>query len=91
MSEFYNGWSTRETWAVSLHINNCEGFQNIVTEMKDESKDVHELALKLREFFEQLESDAMDHEVNRETKIMFTDIGSLWRVDWQEVAESFYE
>jgi len=29
----YNGWANRETWAVALHINNDQGWQESVTEL----------------------------------------------------------
>jgi hypothetical protein len=31
--ETYNGWTNRETWAVVLHINNDQGWQESVTEL----------------------------------------------------------
>ena len=31
-SESYNGWANRETWAVALHINNDQGWQESVHE-----------------------------------------------------------
>jgi len=30
--ETYNGWANRETWAVALHINNDQGWQESVLE-----------------------------------------------------------
>src|SRR5690242_7741005 len=30
--ERYNGWTNRETWAVALHINNDQGWQESVHE-----------------------------------------------------------
>lgn len=30
MCEEYNGWANRETWAVALHINNDQGWQEAV-------------------------------------------------------------
>jgi hypothetical protein len=31
-SDSYNGWANRETWAVALHINNDQGWQESVRE-----------------------------------------------------------
>ena len=31
-TESYNGWANRETWAVALHINNDQGWQESVLE-----------------------------------------------------------
>lgn len=31
--ENYNGWTNRETWAVALHINNDQGWQESVLEL----------------------------------------------------------
>src|SRR5690348_15456796 len=30
--ERYNGWTNRETWAVALHINNDQGWQESIRE-----------------------------------------------------------
>lgn len=39
MCETYNGWSNRETWACSLHINNDEGLQNDFSERIEQEWD----------------------------------------------------
>jgi hypothetical protein len=44
-TEAYNGWTNRETWAVALHINNDQGWQ----------ESVHEALTGARE------SERMDH------------------------------
>lgn len=36
--ETYNGWTNRETWAVALHINNDEGWQEQVLEALREAR-----------------------------------------------------
>ena len=36
MSETYNGWTNRETWAVGLHINNDQGWQESAQELLTE-------------------------------------------------------
>lgn len=37
-TESYNGWANRETWAVSLHINNDQGWQESVHEALREAR-----------------------------------------------------
>jgi energy-converting hydrogenase A subunit M len=92
----YNGWTNRETWAVALWINNEQGWQESVIEALREAltMQVEELTASkageiVRENVEDmLLSDEMGVSCTVQRDILH-DIGSLYRVDWREVGESF--
>lgn len=92
MCEEYNGWTNRETWATALHINNDEGLYGTVQdwavsnieEQESESEAVTVLAESIEDFVTELVESDWDG-----VKYMRYDIGSLWRVNWREVAQSF--
>ena len=92
MCEEYNGWTNRETWATALHINNDEGLYRTVQdwavsnieEQESESEAVTVLAESIEDFVTELVESDWDG-----VKYMRYDIGSLWRVNWREVAQSF--
>ena len=90
MSEQYNGWSNRETWATALHINNDQGLYETVRDWavsnweEDESEAVTILAESIEDFVTELLETDWDG-----VKSMRYDIGSLWRVNWREISESF--
>ena len=91
----YNGWVNRETWAAALHLSNDEGLYQQCLEL---------VAGKLRwsagdaiEAFvmEQVEMILFpyEHDVPPTDlwRMFISDVGSMWRVDWQAVAASFME
>jgi hypothetical protein len=102
MSEEYNGWKNRETWATALHINNDEGLQNEMEEKVatlidlfegEVDKVVFHLSQWVEEWISNLVSvdwwrDELGCEMSKGAEMIREDIGSLWRVDWQEVAEN---
>jgi len=98
MSEEYNGWSNRETWATALHINNDQSLQEIAQdytrqeiEGHDESEEINAYYLG-QTFRSWIEDDLLTLENisgNQGLFSMLTDIGSLYRVDWTEIADSF--
>ena len=99
MCQEYNGWTNRETWAVALHINNDEGLYNQVEELageyvtrRDNTSIAHESWL-FSQYCDELENfiDNLFDENWENLKAMRNDIGSLYRVNWREIAESFIE
>lgn len=90
MCEEYNGWTNRETWATALHINNDEGLYKTVQDWavsnleEQESEAVTVLAESIEDFVTELLDSNWDG-----VKSMRYDIGSLWRVNWREIANSF--
>lgn len=98
-TEKYNGWTNRETWAVSLHINNSESFQAHTRWAAHTAKGAPypelTLADTLKDWIEGLSEDVYAPgpagEPDRELCAMFGDIGSLWRVNWREIAANLLE
>jgi len=88
METEYNGWTNRETWAVALHINNDQGLLNPINEVAKLHKNLNDLADEVEAFInEVLTFDNIS--TNRNAFLMMQDIGSLYRVNWREIAESF--
>jgi len=95
VEERYNGWANRETWAMALWLDNdralydeSRGRAREVVEGKDALLIDVEDALK--EWVNEMAGEACE-EPNAELCKMFMDIGSLYRVNWREVAESRFE
>jgi len=99
----YNGWSNRETWATALHINNdqylyktAQGYTEATIENHPTTDDgvgeceaVNCLADTLETWITEDLLTVENISGNQGLFSMLTDIGSLYRVDWQEIAESF--
>ena len=108
MSDKYNGWTNRETWATNLWLTNDASTQDFWAEEIQRLRRIAEsadgmpavwtaaeyvrftLAERLREEFENVWADAMERDgvLTAQTAQCLYDIGSLWRVDWQEIADS---
>lgn len=107
MTDEYNGWTNRETWATALHIDNDEGLHSYRNEMCEEAAteepteyqtkrqaEVYCLETTLQAWVEELSEsvyspDTADFPANQALAGMFSDIGSLWRVNWREIAENW--
>lgn len=89
--ETYNGWVNRETWAVALHLSNDQGLDEMVRELLaevDAPAGSFQYGEALRDWFESFVDEFGD---NEGVRMMVRDVGSTWRVEWQDVAESFME
>jgi len=93
MCDTYNGWVNRETWATALYLDNDEGMQSEVIAIAKVSKDKYECGTLIKEFLEEI----LDMEnmldapvgVRKNLIVMSTDIGSIYRVDWAAIGESY--
>jgi len=94
-SEEYNGWTNRETWATNLHIDNDQGLYETAREYAREELEGHDKGEEINPYYlgERLknwvEDDLLTFENvarKRSLWLMLTDIGSLYRVDWREIA-----
>lgn len=94
----FNGWSNRETWATALHIDNDEYLQETALDYAREELEGHDKGetinpYHLGETFKSwIENDLLTLENiagNKGLWLMLTDIGSLYRVNWLEIAESY--
>ncbi len=97
MCDQYNGWTNRETWATKLHLDNDETLNDEAWELARKWNDANEelLVYKLGEWIKDwIEDDVLTYEKvtgNRDLWLMLTDIGSLYRVNWQEIAQTYVE
>lgn len=100
-AEEYNGWTNRETWATALHINNDQWLQETAEEYAigaqashDEDSTCTVLGCLAETFECWITEDLLTLENiagNQGLFNMLTDIGSLYRVNWREIAESFLD
>lgn len=97
MTEEYNGWANRETWATMLHIDNDQGLYEMardyaVTALKEHKEEESEARYCLADTLQNwIEEDLLTRENiagNQGLWLMLTDIGSLYRVNWREIADS---
>ncbi len=93
MSEEYSGWSNRETWCQALWIDNDEGLYSERVELCDQAHSSgdnnYELADTLKAWWDSLVDMMADTDYHNEWHMMLADIGSAWRVNWEEIAESW--
>lgn len=78
MSEQYNGWTNRETWATVLHLTNTDY-------MYEDCKGLS--PSKLYSYVWQI-FRAVEYNRIRPLVAMVEDIGDLNKVNWQEVADA---
>lgn len=93
----YQGWTNRETWAMMLWIDNDYSLSDTAREYARTEAEGHDEGEEINPYYlgeslkNYIEEDLLTFENisnNRELFIMLTDIGSLYRVNWREIAES---
>lgn len=93
MSETYNGWTNRETWAFALHLNNDYGLylwaHDLVRDFIEnhDGAAFHQIGERLIESVEEMWSEGIISPENE--RMMRDDIGSMWRIDAYSIGESF--
>lgn len=93
-NQTYEGWANRETWALVLHMLNNEGLLEWVQDTVGGAR--HDMQDALSTFWYDILDrkwwrDEMGSEMPDWADGARTDIGSLWRVEWAEVAEAYLE
>jgi hypothetical protein len=94
MCDQYNGWTNRETWATKLWLDNEQEFYYNALSM---AEGYHDDQRGLADALEEWVSELLDMEEvlsappaqRKELISMSRDIGSLYRVNWWEIAESY--
>jgi hypothetical protein len=98
MCEEYNGWTNRETWATALHINNDQYLYETAQDYTKQEIEGHDSEEEINPYYlgetlrSWIEDDLLSLENiagNQGLFSMLTDIGSLYRVEWREIAENF--
>ena len=90
----FNGWKNRETWAAALHLSNDEYLYNVMLELCSEGKR-WSCADKIEAWVTEevnmiLYPDSRDEQLAPALiRSMICDVGSFWRVAWEDVADSF--
>ena len=94
-AERYNGWVNRETWAAHLYLSNDESLYSQCVDLVDgkspwfagdaiEKFCTENVELVLFPYEQEWNPTAL-------WRMFISEVGSMWRVDWQEVAHSFLE
>jgi hypothetical protein len=98
MCETYNGWTNRETWATKLHLDNDESLNEYAWEYARDAvagydagnaASAYDLGETLKNWVEEDLLTLENVAGNRGLWLMLTDIGSLYRVNWQEIAQAY--
>jgi hypothetical protein len=105
MCETYQGYKNRETWAMCLWLSNDHGLYNGALDEADSALDravareddrvtskqgnARLIGTALEEWMQSMVDDAVDGETSTEFLLMLLDVGSLYRVDWDEVGAAF--
>ena len=96
----YNGWSNRETWATALHIDNDQALLEIALDYARQEIEGHDKGEEINSYYlgQTLEGwiteDLLTLENisgNHPLWLMLTDIGSLYRVNWRELADHYLD
>jgi hypothetical protein len=107
MCEEYNGWTNRETWGLALHIDNDESLQetaseliaqafleNIDTEKEDGWQNgLYEAEKALADWVDDIFSPGYwgQETLSAGLLLILKDVGSLYRVNFREIAEGWLE
>ena len=83
----FNGWTNRETWCAVMHIDSTEWMQDYALAVAVLCDDIEEWITGVAEMI--FYPAPNDPPVPDEMRIMIGDIGSLWRVDWQEIERHY--
>lgn len=98
--EEYQGWNNRETWATALWIDNDQALYEIARDYARQEIEGHDKGEEINAYYlgetlkNWIEDDLLTLENiagNRDLWLMLTDIGSLYRVNWREIAQVYLD
>lgn len=100
----YQGWTNRETWALHLHLSNDQGLYELTRErvadrLASNSKFMHSsdsvyaarvAGEAVKDLFDEL-TDPAEFNDSDLVLTMLREVGSVWRVNFDEVGAAFIE
>lgn len=95
--EEYNGWTNRETWAAMLYIDNDQWLQETALNYAREEMQGHDEGEEINPYHlgetikNWIEEELLTLENVSEIRglwLMLTDVGSFYRVNYREIAET---
>lgn len=98
MSDEYNGWTNRETWAIQLHLSNNQGDYEEMSEYARECLSaeypVGAMADRIEDWTEEVFQSVThpeDGEPSEAARMLVSDVGSYWRADFREIASHWID
>jgi hypothetical protein len=96
----YQGWTNHETWALKLHLDNNPFDQHELFEavklLKQKNKTdtdqcLMEIALFVKQYAENIYYTVFETNAStKDERLLVQDVGSLWRVNWDEIAKAYF-
>lgn len=90
----YEGWTNKETWAVNVAITTNRGLYEYILDeekrLREKGKDVVDLEDFIKGIFSDMQDRVIVSDCTEQEIRIITDIGSLHRVNWREIAKSIW-
>ena len=93
MTEQYNGWANRETWALQLNLTNDQGLYEWALEhvLPEVENDPNVSPMRVGQLVKDFAEWLIDECPGQAADCMRADVGSFWRVDVAELGEAWLE